>query len=151
MRLWICGVYKLVRNKASGRFCCQRFRLRNGALHALCAFRQNQFRAVGAHQLAALDGHIFRHDNDEPVPLDGGDHCQADALVAAGRLDDRRAGAQLAGRLRVLDHGQGDAVLHAARKVVVFQLREDRGMQAVLFFDVRQLQQRRSADQLFRR
>src|SRR5690606_18528285 len=42
------------------------------------------------------------------------DHCQADAGVAAGRLDDRAAGLERAGFLGILDHRQCDAVLDRA-------------------------------------
>ena len=51
-----------------------------------------------------------------------GDHRQADAGVAGGRLDDRAAGLELAGGLRGLDHPGRDAVLHRAAGVEVLHL-----------------------------
>ena len=81
------------------------------ALHALFARGQVEGRAIGQHQPAAFDRHAFGHDQDQLVALDRGDHRQADAGIAAGRLDDRAAGLELAVALGRLDHRQRDAVL----------------------------------------
>ena len=84
---------------------------RDRALHALLARRQVELGAIGEHQPAALDAHAVGHDQDQPVALDRGDHREADAGIAGGRLDDHAAGLELAAALRILDHRQRDAVL----------------------------------------
>src|SRR5690606_17902254 len=61
--------------------------------------------------------HRFGHDQHKPIALDGGNHRKTDTGIAAGRLDDRPAGSQSAGLLRVLDHRQRDAVLDRAGRI----------------------------------
>ena len=73
--------------------------------------------AVGGHQTPALERHRLRHDEDQPVAADRGDHRQADAGVARGRLDDRAARPEDAAALGVLDHREADAVLDRAARV----------------------------------
>ena len=66
---------------------------------------------------AAFDRHAVGHDQDQPIALDRGDHGEADAGVAAGRLDDGAAGLQAAVGLGRLDHSEADAVLDRAAGV----------------------------------
>ena len=82
-------------------------------------------RAVGEHQAAPLDAHAVGHDEDDRVALDGADHRQADARVARGRLDDRRARLERARRLCRLDHRDGDPVLDRAARVRALALDVD--------------------------
>ena len=59
--------------------------------HAGAALRgrgEDDLGAEEAHQLAALDGEGLGHGDDERIALGGADHGEADAGVAAGRLDD---------------------------------------------------------------
>ena len=70
------------------------------ALHALLLGRQVEGRAIGEHQPAPLERHRFGHDQHQLVALDRGDHGEADAGVARGRLDDRAAGLQRAATSR---------------------------------------------------
>ena len=60
---------------------------------------------------------------------------EANAGVAAGRLDDERAGLQLAGLFGGLDHGERDAVLHGTAGVERFDFHEDFGAAFVKFVD----------------
>ena len=142
------GVDELPRHKAVGDFLRQLVRLGDGALHALGAVGQHQFGTVGFHELAALDAHRFGHDDDDAVAARGGDACQTDAGVAGGRLNNDRAGLELARCLGVVDHGLGDAVLDGTGGVEVFQLGKDFCLQVFGLFDMGQFQQRGVADQL---
>ncbi len=78
--------------------------------------------AEGPQQLHLLAGDLVRHGEDASVAPAGGDHRQADAGVARGRLDDRPARLEQAGPLGRLDHGQRRAVLDAAARVEIFEL-----------------------------
>ena len=102
----------------------QLVRLRDRALHAVLAGREHELGAVGRDELAALDGHRIRHREDQVVALHRGDQRQADAGVAARRLDERAAGLEDAGLLRRLDHRERDAVLHGTARVEVLDLRD---------------------------
>ena len=148
----VCGgighVGELAGNEAARRCGGKLLSLGDGALHALRPIGQNQLSAVGLEQIAALDAHRFGHGEDDLVPSGGRDGSQADAGVAAGGLDDDRAGLQQALGLRIIDHGLGDSVLDASRRIEIFQLAVDRRAQLIFRDVVRQLQQRRSADQV---
>ena len=148
MCLRVGGVDKLARHKAVRDLLSQLVRLGDGALHALGAVGQHQFGTVGFHELAALDAHRFGHDDDDAVAARGGDACQADAGIAGGRLNDDRAGLELARRLGIVDHSLGDAILDGTGGVEVFQLGKDLCLQVFGLFDMGKLQQRGVADQL---
>ena len=114
----------------------------------LARLGQDQLRAVGFHQLTALDGHGLGHDDDNAVAARGCDRGQADAGIAGGRLNDDGAGLQLAGGFGVVDHRLCDAVLDGAGGIEVFQLGENLGLQAQFLFDMCELEQRSLADEL---
>ena len=63
----------------------------DGSRHAAGAGRQLQLGAEVREDLAPLDRHRLRHDEDQPVAARGGDEREADAGVAGGRLDQHRA------------------------------------------------------------
>ena len=73
----------------------------------------------------------FGHGQDQPVAFYGGGDGEADAGVAAGRLDDQRAGLQHAALFGILDHRNADPVLHAGAGIAGFHLDEDFGAAAV--------------------
>ena len=148
MGLGVGGVDELAGHKAAGNLVGQLLGPGNGSLHALGALGEHQLRAVGLHQLAALHAHGLGHDDDHPIAPGGGHGGQADAGVAGGGLDDDAALMQQALGLGVVDHGPGDAVLHGSGGVQILQLRQNAGLQAVLLFQVGQLQQGGAADQL---
>ena len=79
-------------------------------------------RAEKAHELAALDAEALGHRHDERVALGGADHREADAGVAARRLDDGLAGPERAVALGGLDHAEGEAVLDRAERVERLEL-----------------------------
>jgi hypothetical protein len=102
--------------------------------------------AVGLEGVALVLAHLVGADEHALVAPALGDHGQADAGVAAGRLHDRASGPQLAGLLGRFDHPQRDPVLHTATGVEVLDLREHRGRHPV--GQRVQLDQRRVADQI---
>jgi hypothetical protein len=69
-------------------------RLAEHAAALLGRGRQHHARAKKAHETAALDAEILRHDHDERIALLRADHCKRDTGIAAGRLDDGLAGVQ---------------------------------------------------------
>ena len=147
----IGGIDKLTRHKAVGDLPCQFLRPCDGTLHALGALRQHKFGPVGLHQLAALYRHGLRHNDDDAVAPCGCNGGKADAGVAAGRLDDDRAFLQQATFLGVVNHGLGNAILDRTGRVEVLQLGKDPGLEAKALFNMGQLQQRRTADELVSR
>ena len=123
-------IYKLAGNKAVGDFLRQLICFGDSALHALRAFRQHDFCTVGFQDIAAFHTHGLRHGEDDAVPFRRRDSSQTDARVAGGGFDDDRARFQLALRFRVFNHRLGNAVLHAACRVEILQLHQDRSFQA---------------------
>ena len=148
MRLRVRGIDKLPRNPAARRGRGKLVRLCDRALHALGALGQNDFGAVCFGKLPPFDRHRFRHRQDHMISARRRDGRKADARIARGGFDDRCARFQNALRLGVQNHGPRNAVLHAARRIEEFQLRQDFRLQTVFFFNIGQLEQRRSADQL---
>ena len=150
MSLGVGGVDELTGDECVGNLLCQLIGLGNGTFHALGTLAQDQLRAIGFHQLAALHAHSLGHDNDDAVALGSRHGSQADAGVAGGGLDDDGTRFELAGSLGVVDHGLGNAVLDGTGRVEILQLGQDLGRQVFLCFNVGQLQQRSVADQLIR-
>ena len=87
-------------------------------------------RAEHGEQGAPFERHRLRHGENDLVALGGGDKCQRDARVAAGRLDDDGVLLQDAALFGVFNHRHADAVLDAAERVEELALEEDRGRQA---------------------
>ena len=103
VRRWtsrLAGILELLRHPAVRGLGDQLLGAGDRALHALLLGGEVEGRAIGEHQPAALEAHALGHDQDELVALDRGDHGEADAGIARGRLDDRAAGLQLAGSSR---------------------------------------------------
>ena len=144
----VCRVDELAGDKAVRDLRGQLVGLRDRALHALCAVREDELRAIGLHDLAALDAHGLRHDDDDAVASGRGDGRQTDAGVAGGGLDDDGVRLEHAALLRVLDHGQRHTVFYGAGRVEVLELCQNTGFELLLFFNMRQLQKGRFTDQL---
>ena len=87
--------------------------------------RQHDLRAEEAHQLAALDAEVLGHRDDERIALVRAHHREADAGVAARRLDDGLAGPQLAGALRIFDDAEREPILDRAHRIERFDLDEE--------------------------
>ena len=82
--------------------------------------------AVRAEHRRLLSRELVGHDEDHAVPALQGDQGEPDAGVAAGRFDDRAAGAEGAGCLGGIDDPRGDAVFRRPAGVEVFNFREHR-------------------------
>ena len=123
-------------------------RLRNRALHALAAVREDDLRAVGLEQVAALDAHRLRHREDGAVAAGRRDRGETDARIARRRLDDDAARLELALLLRLLDHRLRDAVLDGSRRVEILQLDEDIRLEAIRLDEIIRPEQRRMTDEL---
>ena len=125
----------------------QFLRLCNRALHAGGTGCQNDFCAISSNQLAALNGHGFRHGQDDMIALCGTNGSQTNARVAGGRLDDGCTRLQNALCLCVRDHCVCNTILDASCRIEVLQLCNDFCVQVVCLFKIYQFQQRRIADQ----
>ena len=111
VNLDIGRVFELLGNPGAGVLGGEFGGALDGAFHAALAGGEVEGRAIGLHQAAALDGHGFRHHQDELVAFDRRDQGQADAGIAGSRLDDQPAGLKRAAGLGGLDHGERDTVL----------------------------------------
>ena len=129
--LGVGGVLELAGGKAVRRGRRQLARLGDGPLHTLGPLGQHQLGPVGRQQPPAFHAHGVGHGEDDPVAPGGGQGRQADAGVAAGRLDDDRLGRQLARSLGRVQHGKGDAVLDAARGVKALNFSKQSRLQTV--------------------
>ena len=96
--------------------------LGDGAGHAPSRGRQDDLGAEGLEQAAAFEAHALGHGDDELVAAGGAGEGQADAGVAAGRLDDDRVLGDLAVALAGVDHGDADAVLDRPERIEVLHL-----------------------------
>jgi hypothetical protein len=76
------------------------------------------------HELAPLDAEVLGHCDDEGVALPRADHGEADAGIAARRLDDRLPGLQRPVPLRRLDDPERKPVLDRTRGVEGLDLDE---------------------------
>ena len=88
--------------------------------HPRRAFRRRREHHLGAeeaHQAAPFDRKGFGHDDDERIALLRADHGEADAGIAAGRLDHRLAGFESAGLFGRLDDAECQPVLNGAKGV----------------------------------
>ena len=79
--------------------------------------RQHDLGAEKAHQSPPFDAEGLGHRDNKRIAFRGADHGEADAGVAARRLDDGLAGLELAGLLRRLDDPQSQTVLDRAQRV----------------------------------
>src|SRR5207247_2017216 len=89
--LRVGGIRELLRHVPVGVLGEHLLGLADGAVHALRVGREHERRAVGDEEGAALLAHRVGHGEHEAVALDRCHQCEADAGVAAGRLDDRAA------------------------------------------------------------
>ena len=95
---------------------------RNTVADIARVMHQDDLRTVVLHQLAAFLGDRVRHDDLDRVALDRAAQRKADALVAAGRLDDNRVRLKEAAALGVLEHVERGARLDRAADVQSLKL-----------------------------
>ena len=124
--LGIDGVIELVRQKIFVRiFPGHPINLFNGPVGPQVRRGEQE---LGTHALEdpfALQAGGLGHGQEQAVALDGADHGQADAGVAAGGFDDGLLRGQLACGLRRLDHAQGRTILDGTAGIEIFQLDVD--------------------------
>ena len=134
---------------ASGMRLGKLFRARDGGRHAAGARRQFEFGAEVRQDLAPLDRHRLRHDEDEPVAARRRDECEADAGVARRRLDQHGlAGLDRpsASSASIID--DADAILDRRQRVEELELQEMSALTLAACVDLRQAHERRVADGL---
>jgi len=86
--------------------------------------RQHDLGAQEAHELTPLDTELLCHRDHQGVALAGAHHGEADAGVAACRLNDGLPWFELSRLLRRLDHAQRQAILHGPQWIECFNLDE---------------------------
>lgn len=89
------------------------------------AWREDDLCAEHAHELSALDRETLGHGDDQRIPLGGTDHGEADAGIAARRLDNGLAGSQGTAPFRLLDDADCQPVLDRCGGVEEFGLHID--------------------------
>ena len=99
--------------------------LGDGSTHALRTRGEDQLSAIAAQEHAAFDAHGLRHGQHDLDAASCTHHCQRNAGVATGGLDDHRVWAYQASLLSGVDHRKTDAVLHRVRWIEELQLRSD--------------------------
>ena len=128
VRVGIGGIRVLVGSKRAGRLAGQSFGgrvVRIGVLGRDGRRTDDHLGAVGLEEPDLLGGHLVAHHEDAPVAALGRDDGEADAGVAAGRLDDDAAGLQQSVALGGVDHGERRAVLRTPAGIHRLQLHQD--------------------------
>ena len=81
------------------------------------ARREDDLGAEHAHELAPLDGEAVGHGHHERIALLRADHGEADARIAACRLDNGLAGLECAAALAFLNDVERKPVLDRSRGI----------------------------------
>ena len=92
----------------------------DGAVGAFVSRRIDDFDAVGCEDVFAFGRGAGGKAEFHSIAERGADHGVGDAGVAAGRVEDYFAGAQVAGAFAGADHGIGGAVFHGAAGIEPF-------------------------------
>ena len=90
------------------------------------ARREDDLGAEHAHELAPLDGEAVGHGHHERIALLRADHGEADARIAACRLDNGLAGLECAAALAFLNDVERKPVLDRSRRIEELGLGVDR-------------------------
>src|SRR5262249_14892962 len=107
--------------------------------------------SVGLEERPAFLAHRVGHGQDQPIALNGGDQRQTDPRVAARRLDDRATRRERALALGGLDHRAADAILDAAARIEILELRPHLRADTFELRHARETDDGRRADQIERR
>ena len=105
----------------------------NRPAHAFGTGRKNQFRTVSGKKFPAFHTHGIRHGQDQFIALDRCRDCKPDPRVSAGGLDDDGILTQQPFFFGICDHGGGNAILGASRRIEIFQLGKDVGVEIQFF------------------
>ena len=148
MGLRVCRIGELARDEAVRNLGGKFFRFRNSALHALGTIGKHQFGTVSFHEQTTLDRHGLRHRDDESIAASCSNRSQADARIAARRLNDHRIFVQLARSFGIVKHRLRDTIFHRTRGVEILELYEHLRFQVEVLLDIAELQKRRVANKL---
>ena len=148
MGLRVCRIGELARDEAVRNLGGKFFRFRNSALHALGAIGKHQFSTVSFHEQTTLDRHGLGHRDDESIAASRSNRSQADARIAARRLNDHRIFVQLARSFGIVKHRLRDTIFHRTRGVEILELYEHLRFQVEVLLDIAELQKRRVANKL---
>jgi len=116
----------------------------DGAVRTQVGRGEVQLGAHGLQDLLSFLAGRFRHGQAETIALGGGHQGQANARVAAGRLQNDLVLCQFAPRFGALDHGQGRPVLYGTAGIEAFHLGQD--FHAGIVVEAAYFHQRRVAD-----
>ena len=130
MNFRVDGVGELAGNEGIGNFFGQFVGFIDGTLHARFPRSQDDFSTISGDEVAAFDGHRFRHGEDGAVAFCCGDSSQADTGIAAGRFDDDRTLLKDTFLFSVFDHGFCDTVFGRAGRVKGVEFYEQIGRNA---------------------
>ena len=148
MAFGVGGVLELLEHDRSGNLREQRLGPGDGPLHAFGPGGEDHLCAVSRHEPLPLDAHRLGHGEDQLIAFQCADERQSDTRIAARGLDDHGSGTDCAAGFGLLDHRQGDAVLHASGGVEQFDFGDDPGHGAGLPAQARQFDQRCVADEV---
>ena len=121
MYLPVCFIVELVGKEIAVRMLASHdVSLLNGPIGALLGRGEQNFHAIGLHDLAALNTGRLGHDKLALVSFDCTDHGQANTGVTAGRFQDNLVRGQGAALFGSLDHRQSDTVLDRTSRIKRF-------------------------------
>ena len=144
----VCRVGELRWDQAVRDLLVKFFCFCDRALHALRAFRKNEFCAVSLHELSSFDGHRVRHYDDRSVSSCCCYSSKTDTCVTGCRLDDRCCWLQDTLCLCVIEHRLCDTVLDGSARIKVLQFCEYLCNCAGRLFKMCQFEDRCFSDQL---
>jgi hypothetical protein len=84
--------------------------------------REYDLRAEEPHHAAPLDAEVLSHHDDQRIALLRAHHREADAGVAARRLDHRLPGLERTAALCRFDHAEREPVLDRAHRIAGLEL-----------------------------
>jgi hypothetical protein len=88
----------------------------------LCARRQHHLGAQHAHQFTPFNREAIGHGDHQGISFGRAHHGEANAGVAAGRLDHRLAGLQITGALSLFNDLYRKPIFHRRQRVEMLSL-----------------------------
>ena len=115
---------------------------------ATCTGGQHQFSAKSCHQQASFHAHGVRHNNHTFISPGSCHTAKTDTGISGGWLNNDTAGLQNSLFFRIQNHGQRHTILGRTGRITALQLCQKSCFQSVMGFNMGQLQQRGTPDQL---
>ena len=125
MRTWIGIVGVLIQETPFGILLGHFNSSGDRAIRAFFARSQNDFGSKNLKHLTAFNRHTGRHQNLDGVTLDLSNSCQGNTRISRRGLDNGLTRHESTVLLSVLNHGLGDAVFHRAKRILIFEFRND--------------------------